>query len=77
MATIEHFLEQLISERAKAVQEEPLPLDQWEAAKIARQEQQHNQQRWEWVRYHNHQAATHHAIAQEHEERARRLEGDA
>ena len=75
MAT-ESFLAALISERAKAAQEEPQPLDQWEAAKLRRQEQQHDQQRWAWVRYHNHQAATHHAIAQEHEAKARRLEGN-
>jgi len=72
----ESFLAALISERAKAAQEEPQPLDQWEAAKLARQEQQHNQQRWEWVRHHHRQAAIHHAIAQEHEAKAKLLEGD-
>jgi len=50
------------------------------AIKLAEQggsrEPQHNQQRWEWVRHHHRQAATHHAIAQEHEERAKLLEGD-
>ena len=75
MAT-ESFLAALISERAKAAQEEPQPLDQWEAAKLRRQEQQHDQQRWAWVRYHNHQAATHHAIAQEHAAKAKLLEGN-
>jgi uncharacterized protein (DUF3084 family) len=69
-------LVQLIAERAKAAQAEEEPLDQWEAAKLARQEQQHNQQRWEWVRYHNHQAATHHAIAAEHAAKAKLLEGN-
>ena len=73
MTTTEHFLEQLISERAKAAREEPQPLDLWEADKRSRQEQQHNQQRWEWVRHHHRMAGTLRAIAAEHEERAARL----
>ncbi len=75
MATIEHCLVALIAERDQAAREEE-PLDLWDADKLRRQEQQHNQQRWEWVRHHYRQAAIHHAIAQEHVERARRLEGD-
>ncbi len=74
MTTTEHFLEQLISERAKAAQEEPQPLDLWDADKLRRQERQHNQQRWEWVRHHYRQAAIHHGIAGEHEAAAKRLE---
>ncbi len=77
MTATEWTINQLIEERAQAVQEEPQPLDLWDEDKLRRQEQQHKQQRWEWVRHHHRQAATHHAIAQEHEAKAKRLEGNA
>ncbi len=73
MATIEHFLEQLISERAKAAQEEPQPLDLWDEDKRSRQEREQARARWEWIRFHEDMVRLHHGIAAEHEERAARL----
>jgi hypothetical protein len=76
LTATEWTINQLIEERAQAVREEPQPLDQWEADKRARQEREHDQQRWEWVRHHHRMAGTLRALAAEHVERAKLLEGN-
>ncbi len=77
MTATEWTINQLIEERAQAVREEPQPPDQWDADKRLRQEREQAMARWSWVRYHYRQAAIHHGIAQEHEAKAKRLEGNA
>jgi hypothetical protein len=73
LTATEWTINQLIEERAQAVQEEPQPLDLWDEDKRSRQEREQARARWEWIRFHEDMVRLHHGIAAEHEERAARL----